>query len=201
MYPFERIITFIKGKEVDMYDLFGKATQANSQVSLFDFNAKKIGQYDIAGDIKQIELSQDNQIYALGRDKFSIYTINSSHKNRLEKVHELEVAVSFIHPFDSFIIMKKEASILIYDRDFDLVMKEEEDENITNYKILKVSDRKFILSNDQELSLWDLDSESKTVVNLNEATINPNLIELVGGKSLLVADSWVKSYDFYELLK
>ena len=184
-----------------MYDLFGKATQANSQVSLFDFNAKKIGQYDIAGDIKQIELSQDNQIYALGRDKFSIYTINSSHKNRLEKVHELEVAVSFIHPFDSFIIMKKEASILIYDRDFDLVMKEEEDENITNYKILKVSDRKFILSNDQELSLWDLDSESKTVVNLNEATINPNLIELVGGKSLLVADSWVKSYDFYELLK
>ena len=87
MYPFERIITFIKGKEVDMYDLFGKATQANSQVSLFDFNAKKIGQYDIAGDIKHIELSQDNQIYALGRDKFSIYTINSSHKNRLEKVH------------------------------------------------------------------------------------------------------------------
>ena len=196
MYPFERIITFIKGKEVDMYDLFGKATQANSQVSLFDFNAKKIGQYDIAGDIKHIELSQDNQIYALGRDKFSIYTINSSHKNRLEKVHELEVAVSFIHPFDSFIIMKKEASILIYDRDFDLVMKEEEDENITNYKILKVSDRKFILSNDQELSLWDLDSETKTVVNLNEASINPNLIELVGGKNLLVADSWVKSYDF-----
>ena len=92
--------------------------------------------------------------------------------------------------------MKKEASILIYDRDFDLVMKEEEDENITNYKILKVSDRKFILSNDQELSLWDLDSETKTVVNLNEASINPNLIELVGGKSLLVADSWVKSYDF-----
>lgn len=184
-----------------MYDLFGKATQANSQISLIDFNAKKIGQYDIAGDIKHIELSQDNQIYALGRDKFSIYTINSNHKNRLEKVHELEVAVSFIHPFDSFIIMKKEASILIYDRDFDLVMKEEEDENITNYKILKVSDRKFILSNDQELSLWDLDSESKTVVNLNEASINPNLIELVGGKSLLVADSWVKSYDFCELIK
>ena len=66
------------------------------------------------------------------------------------------MAVSFIHPFDNFIIMKKEASILIYDPDFDLVMKEEEDESLSNYKILKVSDKKFILANDQELSLWDL---------------------------------------------
>lgn len=39
----------------------------------------------------------------------------------------MDVAISFIHPLDSFIIMKKEASILIYDLDFDLVMKEEED--------------------------------------------------------------------------
>ena len=53
----------------------------------------------------------------------------------------MDFAVSFIHPFDSFIIMKKESSILIYDLDFDLVMKEE-DENTTNYIILKVSDKK-----------------------------------------------------------
>lgn len=50
-----------------MYDLFGKATQSKSQVTLFDFNAKKIGDYEISGDIKQIELSQNNQIYALGK--------------------------------------------------------------------------------------------------------------------------------------
>jgi len=72
-----------------MYDLFGKATQSNSQITIFDFSAKKIGQYDITGDIKQIELSQNNQIYALGKDKFSIYEINSNNKNRLEKIHEL----------------------------------------------------------------------------------------------------------------
>ena len=115
----------------------------------------------------------------------------------------MEVAVSFIHPFNSFIIMKKESSILIYDLDYDLVMKEEEDENSTNYKILKVSDKKFILASDQELSFWDLENESKSNVNLsfNEKSMNPNLIEFVGGKNLLVADSWVKSYDFYELLK
>ena len=201
LFPFERILTFKKGKDVEMYDLFGKATESSSQVTLFDFSAKKIGQYDISGDIKQIELGQNNQIYALGKDKFSIYEINSNHKNRLEKIHELEVAVSFIYPFDNFIIMKKEASILIYDRDFDLVMKEEEDQDVSNYKILKVSDKKFILANDQELSLWDLDNESKTSLQLNEASLNPNLVELVGGKNLLVADTWIKSYDFYELLR
>ena len=201
LYPFERIVTFIKGKETEMYDLFGKATESGSQVTLFDFNAKKIGQYDISGEVKQIELGKNNQIYALGRDKFSIYEINSNLKNRLEKVHELEVAVSFMHPFDKFIIMKKEASILIYDPDFDLVMKEEEDESLTNYKILKVSDKKFILANDQELSLWDLENESKTIINLNESSIDPNLIELIGGKQLLVAASWIKSYDFCEFIK
>ena len=109
------------------------------------------------------------------------------------------MAVTFIHPFDNFIIMKKEASILIYDPDFDLVMKEEEDESLSNYKILKVSDKKFILANDQELSLWDLENESKTILNLNEPSIDPSLIELVGGKQLLVAASWIKSYDFCEL--
>ena len=97
--------------------------------------------------------------------------------------------------------MKKEASILIYDPDFDLVMKEEEDESLSNYKILKVSDKKFILANDQELSLWDLENESKTIINLNEPSIDPSLIELVGGKQLLVAASWIKSYDFCELIK
>ena len=66
-----------------MYDLFGKAAESNSQVTLFDFNAKKIGQYDISGAIKHIELSHNNQIYAMGKDKFSIYEINSNHKNRL----------------------------------------------------------------------------------------------------------------------
>lgn len=66
-----------------MYDPFGKASLSKSQVTLFDFNAKKIGDYEIAGDIKQIELSHNNQIYALGKDKFSIFQINSNFKNRL----------------------------------------------------------------------------------------------------------------------
>ena len=183
-----------------MYDLFGKATQSNSQITIFDFSAKKIGQYDITGDIKQIELSQNNQIYALGKDKFSIYEINSNNKNRLEKIHELEVAVSFIYPFEHYIIMKKEASILIYDRDFDLVMKEEEDEDVPNYKIMKVSDKKFVLANDQELSLWDLDNESRTSLTLNETSLTPSKVELLG-KKLLVADSWIKAYDFCDIIK
>lgn len=182
-----------------MYDFFGKAIQAKSQVTLFDFNAKKIGDYEISGDIKQIELSQNGQIYALGTEKFSIYEINTNQKNRLEKIHELEVAVTFIYPLENHIIMKKEGAILVYDKEFDLVMKEEEDQDLTNYKVLKVSDKKFILANDQELSLWDLDKEDKTSLTLTDAS--PSMVELVGEKNLLVADKWIKCYDFYELIK
>ena len=66
-----------------------------------------------------------------------------------------------------------------------------------------MSDKKFILVSDKELSFWDLENESKTPINLNlnDKNINSSLIELVNERNLLVADSWVKSYDFYELLK
>lgn len=95
--------------------------------------------------------------------------------------------------------MKKEASILVYDKEFDLVMKEEEDPDIANYKLLKVNDKKFILANEQELSLWDLEKEDKTILKLTDAS--PSMVELVADKILLVADKWIKSYDFYELIK
>ena len=78
-------------------------------------------------------------------------------------------------------------------------MKEEEDENVSNYKIMKVNDKQFILANDQEISVWDLDKESKNPINL-KVPASPSMIELMG-KDLLVAESWIKSYDFYEISK
>lgn len=74
--------------------------------------------------------------------------------------------------------MKKEGSVLVYDKEFDLVMKEEEDQDITNYKILRVNHKQFIMANDQELSLWDLEKEDKTQLSLTQTT--PSLVELVG---------------------
>ena len=50
-----------------MYDLFGKAALGKSQVSLFDFAVKKIGDYELGGDIVKVELSSRNQLFALGR--------------------------------------------------------------------------------------------------------------------------------------
>lgn len=177
-----------------MYDLFGKATQSKSQVTLFDFNAKKIGEYDLSADIKQLELSPNNHLYALGKDKFSIYEINPASKNRLEKIHELEVTVSFVYPLDNYIIMKKDSSILIYDRDFELLMKEDEDEDIEDYRIMKIDAHRFILASKKDFSVWDLEKEEKTTLALEGSP--PNLVELMGKRHLLVADKWIRSYDF-----
>ncbi len=56
------------------------------------------------------------------------------------------MAVSFVYTLDNYIIMKKEASIIVYDQEFDFVMKEDEDENAENYRILKVNEKQFILA-------------------------------------------------------
>lgn len=54
LYPFDRIVTFKKAKESEMYDPFGKSPVPKSQVILFDCNAKKIGEYELSADIKQL---------------------------------------------------------------------------------------------------------------------------------------------------
>jgi hypothetical protein len=176
-----------------MYDLFGKVAEGKSQVSLFDFSAKKIGDYELGGDIVKVELSSRNQLFALGKDKFAVYDINTSSKNRLEKIYELEMALTFIHPFGDHLLMKKKGTFLVYDKDFELVMKEEESDELDQYRLLPLSDSKFILVSPEEVSEWDLEKEEKT--HLNVAKCEPNLVELMNGH-LVVADKWIKSYDF-----
>lgn len=145
LHPFDRILTFRLPQAPDMYDLFGKAPEARSQVALFDFSAKKIGDYELGGDILKVELSSRNQLFALGREKFAVYEINSSSKNRLEKIYELEMAVTFVHPFGDRLLMKKKGAFLLYDKDFDLLMKEEEPDQRDDYRLLRRTDDRFVL--------------------------------------------------------
>jgi hypothetical protein len=35
------------------------------------------------------------------------------------------MAISFIHPFGDYLLMKKQGVFFVYDKDFDLIMKEE----------------------------------------------------------------------------
>lgn len=36
------------------------------------------------------------------------------------------MAVTFLHPFGDYLLMKKKGALFVYDKDFELVMKEEE---------------------------------------------------------------------------
>lgn len=56
--------------------------------------------------------------------------------------------------------------MLVYDRDFELLMKEDEDEEIQDYRIMKVDEKRFILGNKKEFSLWDLEKEEKQTLKL-----------------------------------
>ena len=55
LYPFDRLLTFkgAKGNN-EMYDPFGNAPDSKSQMILLDFQAKKIGDYELSGDIKEL---------------------------------------------------------------------------------------------------------------------------------------------------
>lgn len=194
LYPFDRILTFKKSKETElMYDVFGKSTQPKSQVSFFDFSAKKMGEYELSADVAHVEMGDNHKLYAIAKEKFSIYQIDSSAKGRLEKIHELEVAVSSIYPIGEYLIMKKESHLLVYDKDFELLMKEDCEEEAEEFRVMRVDGERFLMADQNEFSLWDLKKEEK--VRLRLGGVQPNLAELMG-KHVVVADKWIKAYDF-----
>lgn len=195
LYSFERILTFTTAKgEADMYDLFGKVAQPKSHMILFDFNAKKIGDYELSGEIRQLELSQKGQLFAVGKEKLSIYEINPTSKNRLEKVHELEMSVSFVYPLSQHLLVKKDDSFRLYDSDFDLLMREEEEEDITEYRVMPLPQERFLVVSRREVALWDVKGEERKVLSLDGC--EPALVELVDDRHLLVADKWIRVHDF-----
>jgi hypothetical protein len=89
--------------------------------------------------------------------------------------------------------MKKKGAFLLYDRDFELLMKEDEPDDRDDYRLLRVNDHRFVLVSAEEVSEWDLEKEEKTQLSVGRC--EPNLVELMGGH-LVVADKWIKAYDF-----
>lgn len=51
----------------ETYSVFGmkKGTPSKTQICLFDFSAKKFGDYDLNGKVTKIEMSSDNNLYVV----------------------------------------------------------------------------------------------------------------------------------------
>jgi hypothetical protein len=43
----------------------------------------------------------------------------------LEKIHELEVSINNLTPFGDYILIRRDNNLIIYDNEFEIVMKEE----------------------------------------------------------------------------
>ena len=50
-----------------------------------------------------------------------------------------------MHPFADLLLMKKKGAFLLYDRDFELIMKEDEPDECEDYRLLKASESSFVL--------------------------------------------------------
>lgn len=65
-----------------------------------------------------------------------------------------------VTPINDFLLIKKEASFLLLDSDFECLMKEETKADDTNYKVIPVSGSKFLLKTEKSLQLWDTERET-----------------------------------------
>lgn len=46
-------------------------------------------------------------IYAIGGDRVAIYKINTTNKNSLEKIQELQISALFMKPIDNMLLIRK----------------------------------------------------------------------------------------------
>lgn len=69
-------------------------------------------------------MANENKLYVVADEKLSIYSIDTSAKNRLEKIHELEVSLTSLSPLSDFLLIQRQNIFTIYDNDFELLMKE-----------------------------------------------------------------------------
>lgn len=68
---------------------------------------KKIGDYDLQGEILNVEISENNLVYTIGPNRVCIYSIATEHKNRLEKINELDISAFSVTPIRNFLLIQK----------------------------------------------------------------------------------------------
>lgn len=192
MNPYGRIIGLSKPKQSESFSLFAKEADEKVSLALFDYNAKKVGEYDFAGDVQAVELSEKNQIYTVGTERVSIYAVDASNKNQLEKINELDIKALFVRPFKDFLLIRKPDSYLLLDAEFECVMREVTPEDDMDCKLIPYQPTSFLLKTEKTLAVWDFEREDIREVTAPECS--PNMVEVMDGK-LIVADNWVQAYD------
>ena len=70
-------------------------------------------------------MNHNNILYIINPEKLSVYNIDTSKKNRLEKINEIEMTILYAQPFEDYLLVRKDDSFILYDKEFDLVMKED----------------------------------------------------------------------------
>lgn len=102
--------------------MFSTNQVEKTQVVIYDFSVKKIGDYDLEGEISDVQLSSTN-IYTIGPKRINIYNIVAEKKNSMEKINELDISALSLTPIGHHLLLKKETSYLLLDDNFECIMR------------------------------------------------------------------------------
>jgi hypothetical protein len=95
-------------------------------------------------------------------------------------------------PFEDYLLVRKSDCFILYDNEFELVMKEDAEEKSKEFKILKVDGKKFILKTENKASLWDIEEEDTSELK-SVPVVSPKLTEFMSGQ-VIACDRWIEAY-------
>ena len=104
------------------------------------------------------------------------------------------MSASFVYPLNQQLLVKKDDCFKLYDADFDLLMREDEEEEINEYRVMPLTKERFLVVSRREIALWDVKGEERKVLSLEG--YEPGLVELMDDRHLLLADKWIRVLDF-----
>ena len=97
-----------------------------------------------------------------------------------------------VKPFGEYILVRREDSCLLYDSEFELVMRESIDETEREIQLFEAGPKKFILKTEGHAVLWDIENEDTEDIE-GIPSASPLLSEFMSG-NIIVSDKWIKAY-------
>lgn len=197
LYAFDRILFANPPKEkVAVYNAFGKS-EHKTQVVINCHNMKKLGDINIEGYCDNFELAPNDRLYAVREDRTEIYGVQAG---KLAKLLEVKLNLVSLHSIGkNLLAVNSTGDRILYDGQFDLLMKSPEEITEPIVQILPAHGSRFlVLYGSQRLELWDeakeeisaqkLDMEVIDITTTSEGTLfvtQSNRIEVLDVHSVL----------------
>ena len=159
LYSFDRLLLLTPPKEkTQVFSVFKKGEHATT-ITLCTHGLTKIDEITVEGRFHDAELSQDGRLYAIREEKVAVLE-SSIPSNTLKLKASVELQLSRVFLVGKHVLaVNKDGDRVLYDSDFELVMRSPSESSGSVVSIVEVSKEEFLVVTCEVIERWNVKKE------------------------------------------